>query len=434
MHILAVSGLHVGIIFFFFQFLFSKMPIIKSSKWLYFFFVTLCLWTYAFLTGLSPSILRATFMFSMVLTAQMIQRNSNPYNTICFTAFVLLIFNPYYLFQVGFQLSFLAVFGILFFFEKIYSLNHFENQILDYFWKIICVSIACQLIVTPLSLYYFHQFPTFFLISNLPVIPLASGIIITGFITLISSPILFVFEILCYILEKGIWLLNWIINKTHNLGHIEGIYLSVYELFLSYLALVLISLFFRTKQLVFYQSFIGICLIFSGLRIIKQYNIPPASISIYDTHFTNLVLYDQKQHILIGNKELTENKQTLATTFLPNWWNEGNKQQTFISWNTQTAFQKSFSNYNLIIWKNKKILVIKNPLTKNEIQQLTPIKFEILIIQYNSDIPPLKTKQIVLDKSNTPRFCKKAIQKKPSIFCVSQEGFWQYQLIANTEL
>jgi competence protein ComEC len=139
------------------------------------------MWFYALLTGLSPSVLRATTMLSFVVIGLMFNRNSSVYNSLAASAFFLLLINPFLVMQVGFQLSFLAVLGILFIQPKIENAYKPKQYILKKIWTLITVSIAAQCATFPLGILYFHQFPNYFILSNLIVIPLAFVILFLGF-------------------------------------------------------------------------------------------------------------------------------------------------------------------------------------------------------------------------------------------------------------
>ena len=263
LHILAVSGLHVGIIYLLIHLLLGKLKIFgKKGRYLFAFLSIFFISFYAILTGLSPSVLRAATMFSFIIISEASARKGNIYNTLGFSAFVLLLFDPYLIYAAGFQLSYAAVFGIVYFQPKIYQLFSFSNLILDKAWAIICVSIAAQIATFPLSIYYFHQFPIYFLIANLIVIPISSVLLISGISMLIVHPIFnvlgaFFGKILYYL----IWLINELIEYISLLPHsvIDWIYIDKSSLLFIYaiLILLLIGLHFKSfKTLVICALFV----------------------------------------------------------------------------------------------------------------------------------------------------------------------------------
>jgi competence protein ComEC len=181
LHVLSVSGLHVGIMFFMLNVLLKfmdnrgrKLEITKSVS------IILFIWLYACLTGLSPSVLRSAMMFSLIQSGTLLKRHVNTFNIVFGSAVVLMLFNPFIVTEVGFRLSYLAVLGIIYLQPKIYSLWAFKNWFLDKAWMIVAVSLAAQIATFPLSLLYFHQFPNLFLISNLVVIPVSNLILFLG--------------------------------------------------------------------------------------------------------------------------------------------------------------------------------------------------------------------------------------------------------------
>lgn len=171
MHVLAVSGLHAGIVFMILNLFFLPFANTLNKKRIKVLVIVPSLFFYAFVTGLSPSVVRAAIMLSLVMVAAALNRKGNIYNTVFATAFFMLLYNPMFLFNVGFQLSFLAVLGIVYFQPKIKKMYQAPNKVVLYIWEIVCVSIAAQLATFPLSLYYFHQFPSYFILSNILVLP-----------------------------------------------------------------------------------------------------------------------------------------------------------------------------------------------------------------------------------------------------------------------
>lgn len=170
-HILAVSGLHVGILMLIFELLFNPLKFLSFGKPLKTFSVVVLLWCFAVLTGLSPSVTRAVLMFSLFSIARGIQRPSNSLNTLCLSAFILLVIDSKLLWNIGFQLSYAAVAAIIIIKPQLDKWIVFKNKLLNYFLELFKVSVAAQLGVFPLSIYYFHQFPSLFFLANLAVIP-----------------------------------------------------------------------------------------------------------------------------------------------------------------------------------------------------------------------------------------------------------------------
>ena len=176
MHVLAVSGLHIGLIMQLLLVILSQFSSILSKKNAVF-TVVVILWIYAIVTGLSPSVIRAVFMFSVLFISQVSGKQYDPMNVLFFTAFVLLLLNPLTLFDIGFQLSFLAMVGIFLFYKPIEKLIFVKNKILQKVWQGTAIGFGAQLMTTPISLYYFHQFPNYFVLTNIGLMA-TSGLIL----------------------------------------------------------------------------------------------------------------------------------------------------------------------------------------------------------------------------------------------------------------
>ncbi len=212
MHILAVSGLHVGIIYALLLGLMKPLKLPKKWSQRYLILVVLLIWIYALLTGMSPSVVRAATMFSLLSMGQMRDRKPSVFNILAFSAMLMLVVDPNVLYDVGFQLSYLAVAGIVLIQPLILRWWLPTNQILEYFWQLTAVSLAAQLATFPLSIFYFHLFPTYFLVGNLLIIPLAFLIMQVGVPLLILGWVPLLGDMLGYVLSKLIWIQNQIIS------------------------------------------------------------------------------------------------------------------------------------------------------------------------------------------------------------------------------
>ena len=249
-HALSVSGMHVGIVYVVLNWLLS---LLDKKRWTHAIKVILILcfvWFYAVLTGLSPSVLRSAIMLSAYILAKSLNRNTNSYNIIAFAAFCLLLYNPFLIWDIGFQLSFIAVIGLIWLHPLIQNWFIFKELWLRKLWSSVAISLAAQLITFPLSIYYFHQFPVYFLISNLFIIlPIAllmyTGILILIFRIAALGP---VFEYMIKFTNKGLRLISEL-----PMGSISGIWINKTELILLYCAMftLTIALTYYHKKLLF---------------------------------------------------------------------------------------------------------------------------------------------------------------------------------------
>jgi len=240
MHVLAVSGLHVGLIFLILSKILFFFERVKNGPWVKAAILILLLWLYAGITGFSPSVLRATTMFTAIAIAQASTRRTNIYNTLAFSAIALVIVNPRIIYEVGFQLSYLAVVGIVFLQPRIYGWINSKNWLIDKAWQISSVSIAAQIATFPLSLYYFHMFPSYFLISNLIVIPLTGVVLSLGLIYFTVCWIPLFQNLIGHILSWSVDLLSTLVSWVGNLAgsQIEIGDLKVLQMLLLYGAIM----------------------------------------------------------------------------------------------------------------------------------------------------------------------------------------------------
>jgi competence protein ComEC len=252
-HVLAVSGMHVGILFLILKWVF--MLFLNPKKAPFTILVILALWFYALFTGLSPSVCRATLMFSLIQLGALFYRDNNSLNVMAFSALLLLVINPDWLYDVGFQLSYLAVFGILVLYKPIKNLLEIHWLPLRWLWEISVVSFSAQLFTFPLSIYYFHQFPNYFLITNPPVALLATFILPVGFLVLFTQKLPVVFDFIATFFKILLNTLNFIIEKIQDLPFSVTKALVIHEFSLLLLYLVIIStlLFLFYKNLRFLQ-------------------------------------------------------------------------------------------------------------------------------------------------------------------------------------
>ncbi len=249
MHILSVSGLHVGIVYVVIAFLLGFLQKTRGRRLLRIVLILLFLWTYAFLTGLSPSVIRSTLMFTFVAIGTSLDRKSHIYNTIFMSAFFMLLYNPNYLFDVGFQLSYAAVLSIVFFQRPLSGLITVQNKPLRWLRDLIAVSVAAQLGTMAFTLYYFHQFPNYFLLTNVIAIPLSTIVIYLAMVLLAVNFIPYLSVAVAFLLKWSIWLLNFLIVWIENLPYaISVMSFDFRQMIFVLLALFCISYYFYSKK------------------------------------------------------------------------------------------------------------------------------------------------------------------------------------------
>ena len=377
MHVLAVSGLHVGIIYLIFNsiltFIFRhrKSIIIKTL------IILLIIWAYALLTGLSPSVLRATTMLSFIIIGNSSGRNANIYNTLAASAFFLLMIDPFLIMQVGFQLSYLAVVGIVFFQPRIYNKLQFKNILLDYIWAITAVSLAAQLVTFPLGLLYFHQFPSYFLISNLLVIPSAFILLIMGVLLLITSIYPPISNIIGFLMNH---IVAWVNNAVMYIDQlpfslIEGVSISIKETYIIYAAILFISIGFSLRRFRFlnYGLLFIICLFIIDLR--EDFNLKgKEQIVIYNVKgHVAIDLIKGKEHLFISDSEFYNDHAAMLFNVKHHWYDmdlnrsifcdlDSSKHVSLVIQNdTIISFEESciqFGERSYVLFRNEHINII----------------------------------------------------------------------------
>ena len=304
-HILAVSGLHVGIIFLIFSILLRS---IKKGrfKWIYYGIMLLAIWSFAFITGSSPSVLRASLMITIVLIAEILSRKSNIYNSILVSAFFLLLINPNLLYSVSFQLSYAAVIGIIYLYNKIYRALYIKNRFIDFFWKITALSISAQLATLPITIYYFHQLPTLSLVTNLLAIPTAMAIIGGSLLIMILDPFPTISTALGFLVEKLAYGFNEIMSDISNIGFaiVGDLYLKIYTVLLLFSCLIVFVRFIEMRKLLLFRYFsitlfcLALLTLYSDLKLTNQ---------------KKVIFYDLQAHayvdLFIGNNCFTNSKE-----------------------------------------------------------------------------------------------------------------------------
>lgn len=273
-HILAVSGLHVGIIFLILKFVFNLLFSVKLRRVMTPFSTIICLWGFAFLVGFSPSVTRAVTMFSFFALRDVFMRKSNSINVLFLSAVVLLLYEPNYLFDVGFQLSYAAVFSILCLYPVFSKFYRFQYKIPQVFLDTIYVSLAAQIGVLPFQLFYFHQFPSLFLVANFIVIPFLGILVSGGLLCIILALVGVLFEPLVQIYS---WMLDMLLISTSWLSNYsQFVFKDIYFTRTMFVALMVLVLVFivmirRFKKLQI-LAFLSTAFVFSCIVVGESLN------------------------------------------------------------------------------------------------------------------------------------------------------------------
>ena len=317
MHILCVSGLHVGVIFMVFSymlfFLNDRNNIQRVIKQV---LLLLLIWFYAMIAGLAPSILRATIMLSFVIVGNVIHRKGVLLNSLAASAFILLSINPANLFDVGFLLSYVAVVGIVVLQNPIKRMFYFKYNFLNKIWEITSVTIAAQIATIPFTIYYFHQFPIYFWLSNLFMTPMSSVVIIGGMIMLLFFFIPYLNNFVAYAVSKMIYVMNigvsWIESLPYSI--VRGLYIDELQflvLLLTLLAILFYAEFKSAGILIFIMTMICVFLIINVDNIYKQNN--QKMVVIYSiNNMTAVDFINGRAHLLMTDTVFTDDKSDFS--------------------------------------------------------------------------------------------------------------------------
>lgn len=284
-HILTVSGMHVGIVLVILQFFLDLMPV-RLVFWRIIKLVLLLIgiWSYAWITGLGAPVLRASFMLSLFLLSKTVKRENVTLNTLFFSALILLIYDPFLLFLLGFQFSYLALLSILLFYKHIYRIFSFSNKILRYIWQLMAVSLAAQSLILPVSVFYFHKIPLFFLVSSVIATPFAFVILFLSMILIAEwYSTHFILEALGRLLEliAGVFhkLIQWLDELSF--GTMDAVHLSPVQLAILFLFSISIYWFILKQTKLKLLLILMIAKVWVVVSLFEHFDHPPDEICIY---------------------------------------------------------------------------------------------------------------------------------------------------------
>ena len=400
-HIIAISGMHLGLIYWLLLWIFARIPLIKKSKWLQLVLVISFLWGFSLLTGASASVIRSAVMFTCIAIGNSFNKQSNIYNSLAASAFLMLCYNPYYLWDVGFQLSYLAVIGIITFQQPVYTLQYFKNKWIDKIWLLTAVSLSAQILTFPICIYYFHQFPVIFLLSNLIAVPLSTVILFTEIALVSFSWIPIVGATLGYVTSFLIQLMNKIILWLNNFSFAVWDKIPATPLTTCLLYATVISLSYwlmkKNKAALKYALCALLCftiaLSYNNINAINQHKLIVYNIS----RFQAIDFVKGKSYQFWGDTALQQKGALQNFHLKPSRIN----MQLFTEKN---LVQRITPDYPLLVFEGKKIMVLDTTLHFDVPEQ--KIKLDLIILSKNQKISigqlqqVFECKQYVLDASN----------------------------------
>lgn len=412
LHVLSVSGLHVGIIYWLILLIFRPLNKHKHGRVFLAFFSVAVLWGYAFVTGVSPSVLRAVTMFSFVALARPWGQRNNIYNTLAASAFCLLLYEPYLIMSVGFQLSYLAVVGIVYLQPKLSRLWEPKTWLWDQIWQITCVSIAAQAATVALGLLYFHQFPVYFLFSNLFVIPISFIVLVLGIIVVFVSAIAPVAAALGFLLQWTIWFLNYGVFKMEALpwSLIDNVYITTFQCWLLMGCILCIVFLFELRK----TSYVTVAAIFLVTFSVFQWihfneNISQRKLIVYNVsgHSAWDVMHNGQVYFF-SDSILMNDRDKLRFHIRPNRLRNGVGD---IYNGAEQAFVKELTGCTLIVWNGLKILQI----TEKKFAVPENLSVDYVLIGKNAVyntrlLSMVKFEKLILDSSNSFYFAERILK------------------------
>lgn len=421
MHVLAVSGLHVGILYGIVLLIFRPFSKMSWSRWVVALVSLIVLWSFAFITGLSPSVLRAVTMFSFIAIARPFGRSTSIYNTLACSAFLLLLVDPFLIMSVGFQLSYLAVLGIVSIHRPLYQLVEPNSVILDWVWNISCVSIAAQVATFSLGLLYFHQFPVYFLLSNLFIIPGAILILVTSILTIAFSFISPLANLLGSLLEVFLKILNYGVFTFEQFPQsiINGIYINTLQCWLLMLTIGFFLLFIYFRRLKVMIVAFGFALSFSISQWFHYENdIKSKQFVVYSIlghHGMEWISNGRSK--FIGDSALIADFERMRFHVFPNRLYSGVKE-------VELYFLDKGENVKMVAIDGKSIGIINHPVKSWP----EGAKLDYLIVANNSirsfaEVQSISFKKLILDGSNSRYLANRICEQGGDIvYSVLHEG------------
>ncbi|WP_264566478.1 ComEC/Rec2 family competence protein [Flavobacterium sp. N3904] len=407
-HILSVSGLHIGFILLFVTFILKPFPNSKRGSLIKLTIILSSLFLFGILAGLAPSVVRSVTMFSFVAIGNYLRRSVNIYHTLLASVLLILLFQPSFLFDVGFQLSYVALFFIIWLQPLLAIVWTPNNFFFKYIWDILTVSFAAQIGTLPLSIYYFHQFPGLFFVTNLIVIPFLSIIMALGSLVMIFAAFNWVPFYPAKALELSIHFLDKIINSIASLEQfiIKDIPLNLSLLIITYLLIIAVVLWFKKP------SFKRLAYVLTAIILFQIGNIK-----------TKWDIQNQEEFVVFNSKRstlITERKGDKVLLYANDSLLKNAKNNILISSYLTGNFSKvndKKSLKNLVYFKGNKILIIDS--SKVYTQTIQP---DIVLLTQSTKInldrllQTLKPKIVIADGSNF-----KTIQKRWKATCTEQK-------------
>jgi competence protein ComEC len=413
MHVLSVSGLHVAVIYAVFYFLLGFMDKKRKLFVIKQLLIVLLLWGFALLTGLSPAVVRATLMFSLVALGFVLLRKPQIMNTVFFSAFVMLLIRPAYFFDVGFQLSYIAVVSIVYFEPKFRTLVYVKNKPLKWLWGLLCVSVAAQLGTSALGVFYFHRFANFFWLGNLVVVPAAGWIMYTAMALLAVSPFPMMASVVAFVLRWMLILMNDTIRWIEQLPSAAyNCWIDEYQLYLSFVAIIAFAAYFSSKRFLFLGVALSAVVLFLSDSLWRTYD-------GYSHHQVMVLADNQHTHVdfLLGAKHYAITSDSSSLNELEKVFYL--KERT----HAPRCLAQSFASF-----EGRHFLVTNDSLFRNK-RAILPLKIDYLIVGNKTRITFdrlhrfVEPQNVIIDQTISPWYSRNIQQSCDSlgIVCIDMK-------------
>ena len=401
-HIIAISGMHLALIYLLLVWIFKRIPVINRSKIAQVVLILGCLWLFSLLTGAAASVLRAAVMFSCITIGKNFFTKSSIYNSLAASAFLMLCYNPCFLWDVGFQLSYLAVVGIIIFQKSIYNMVYIKNKWVDKIWQLAAVSLAAQVLTFPICIYYFHQFPTLFLVVNIIAVPLSSLILYAEIFLLTFFWVPFVGSTLGKITTWLIWLMNSIIRFVNEFSFAvwDKIPATAFTTWILYAAVIAFCNWLLNKNKTSFRFGLTCILLFTVLQAYNKWQLTnQQKIIVYNVPQHQAIdLIDGHTYRFIGDSLLLEDAVLQNFHLKP--------ARTALQLNDRVDSMNSiFQQSYFYQFGNKKIVLVNKPIVFEPLQQKIDVDMIIISKSPKLYIPQLAAvfncKQYIFDASNS---------------------------------
>lgn len=418
-HVLALSGLHIGFIYGFLAFFLSFLPNkSKGFQILKAFIIILLLWIFAFITGLSPSVVRSVIMFSVFLLSGLFIGKLFSFNSLCIAAFAMLLFRPTWLFDVGFQLSFCAVGAILIIQPWLTSKIRYKNKVVQYIGGLLTVSVAAQIGTAPLVLLYFSRFSTHFLLTNLVVIPLVFLIIHAAVIMLLFSPLPVIQQMFADVTQ---YLISLLIRSVHYVEQLpfssfDNLRLYPLEVLGIYIVILLAIVFLYHRKPRFLIAAICIMICLNVYKVVELHiNQPVNSIVFYNVRNCPAIhcIAENRNSWLVYADSIADTQRLERAI---SGYASRLRLHQHVAVNTDYEQDNLIRLQNIVWYHGKKIAIIHSN-EWNFVTTTTPIEVDYLYVcnGYRGAMETLtrtfSAQQVIIDASITASRRKKIIRE-----------------------